>query len=361
MIESGLIDPSELPSDPPPEAADNPEPLTQIGDEAATASIEAQQCPALPFHPLAELFPLLGGADFDSLVDDIRTNGLNEPVIMHKGRILDGRNRYRACQSAGVDPRFREFEGTDPVAFVVSANVHRRHLNESQRSMIAAELTRLGEENEARGEPANLPVPLNSPPLARLTQPRAAKLMNISERSVRTASKVCSDGIPTLVEKVKQGEIAVSAAARVARLPSDEQQKIIANGKRAITAAPRQDRKRGKRSSDPGNAEETRQSSLPFSPAQPSDDSVQGQRAAPGEERHEAAPADHAEPTCTSESIDKKINDALRELAGNYASKISNDLRDVLASPPCKAARTTFMKHLIHAINEAHDPVGSKA
>ena len=55
----------------------------------------------LPFHPLADLFPLLEGEDFEQLVTDIRENGLYEPIVMLDGRILDGRNRYRACLSAG--------------------------------------------------------------------------------------------------------------------------------------------------------------------------------------------------------------------------------------------------------------------
>lgn len=98
----------------------------------------------MDFHPLAELFPLLEGAEFEVLAEDIRVNGLLEPIVLHPdGSILDGRNRYRACEAAGVEPHFRTFSGNDPHAFVISANIKRRHLNETQRAMIAAKLANM--------------------------------------------------------------------------------------------------------------------------------------------------------------------------------------------------------------------------
>ena len=85
------------------------------------------------FHPLAEIFPLIEGDDFNSLVADIKANGLIEPIVVFEDLILDGRNRYRACQAAGVEPAFRPFTGDDPSAYVISANLQRRHLNVEQR------------------------------------------------------------------------------------------------------------------------------------------------------------------------------------------------------------------------------------
>jgi ParB-like chromosome segregation protein Spo0J len=92
----------------------------------------------LRFHPLADIFPLMEGAEFEELVADIKANGLIEPITVLDGAILDGRNRYRACLAAGVEPRYEEFAGTDPAAFVMSANIHRRHFTaEKKRELIA--------------------------------------------------------------------------------------------------------------------------------------------------------------------------------------------------------------------------------
>lgn len=58
---------------------------------------------AMKSHPLADLVPLLEGAPFDELVEDIRARGLVHPVVVFEGKILDGRNRWRACKAAKVD------------------------------------------------------------------------------------------------------------------------------------------------------------------------------------------------------------------------------------------------------------------
>ena len=100
------------------------------------------------------MFPLMSGGEFVALKVDIKTHGLREPIWMYQGAILDGRNRFRACQDVGVDARFQEYAGDDPVAFVVSLNLKRRHLTESQRAMIAAELA-----NMQKGRPSeNAPI-----------------------------------------------------------------------------------------------------------------------------------------------------------------------------------------------------------
>ena len=88
-------------------------------------------------HPFADIFPLLEGEAFDALVADIKANGLMELITIYEDMVLDGRNRLRACKVAGVEPEFMRFDGDDPLAFVLSMNLHRRHLTPSQCSMVA--------------------------------------------------------------------------------------------------------------------------------------------------------------------------------------------------------------------------------
>lgn len=179
----------------------------------------------LEFHPLANLFPLIEGAEFEQLVADIKANGVREPVITYEGKILDGRNRFKAANAAGAEVPFREYEGADPLGFVISLNLHRRHLNESQRAMVAAAIATLGQ-----GKPANLPV-------KPVTQAEAAERMQVSERSVRAAAKVRDEGAPELADAVRSGAVSVSAAADVAELPKAEQAEIVAKGEREILEA----------------------------------------------------------------------------------------------------------------------------
>jgi ParB-like chromosome segregation protein Spo0J len=98
---------------------------------------------AYEFHPLANIFPMITGKAFAELVEDIRANGLREKIVLFDGKIGDGRNRYKACLKAGVEPVFETYEGDDPLAYVLSANLHRRHLDDGQRSMVAAKIANM--------------------------------------------------------------------------------------------------------------------------------------------------------------------------------------------------------------------------
>jgi ParB-like chromosome segregation protein Spo0J len=93
----------------------------------------------LKFHPLAGIFPLMEGAEFDELVADIKAHGLREPIVLYEGLILDGRNRYRACIKAGVEPSFVPLND-DPAGYVISANIRRRHLTPEDKIKYLAQL-----------------------------------------------------------------------------------------------------------------------------------------------------------------------------------------------------------------------------
>lgn len=185
-------------------------------------------------HPAADVFPLMEGAEFKKLVDDVVEHGLREPVWRiwvdagygngsRKPLILDGRNRLRACYEAGTKPEFRDYDGDDPVAFVVSLNLTRRHLDESQRSLVAARIATL-----QKGANQHASIEASSP------QSDAAKLLNVGRSGVQRARRVIEKAAPEIVAAVERGEVAVSAAAVVADLPVEQQRKVIAEGPRAV-------------------------------------------------------------------------------------------------------------------------------
>jgi phage N-6-adenine-methyltransferase len=96
------------------------------------------------FHPVANLFPLMAEAEFDALVADIAEHGQHEAIWLYEDKVLDGRNRLRACEMLGLAPEFREYTGDDPQSFVVSLNLHRRHLTREQRDDVIRQLRTSG-------------------------------------------------------------------------------------------------------------------------------------------------------------------------------------------------------------------------
>ena len=168
------------------------------------------------FHEIANIFPLIQGKEFDDLVTDIEENGVHQPIVMYEGKVLDGRNRSRACYEIGLVPDSFEYDGGDPVGYVLSLNLHRRHLNESQRAMVGANIATL-----------EVGRPSNTANLRNKTQAQVAGDLNVSERSVNTAKKVQREGAPELVAEVQQGNISVSAAAELSSLPEEAQQEAV--------------------------------------------------------------------------------------------------------------------------------------
>jgi ParB-like chromosome segregation protein Spo0J len=161
-----------------------------------------------PLHPACAAFAPLAEADLNALAADIKANGLIEPITMLAGMILDGRCRWDACRNAGVPVRIVHYDGSDPVGFVISRNLRRRHLDESQRAMVAARLATLADGQRQVGKFADVP-----------TQAQAAERLKVSERSVRDARAVLDHASADLVARVDKGEVAVSKAAKIVRLP----------------------------------------------------------------------------------------------------------------------------------------------
>ena len=207
----------------------------------------------LKFHPLADIFPLIEGEDFDALAEDIHANGLHEPIWLHPedGSIVDGRNRYRACLKAEVEPQFRTWDGQGSlVQFLISLNLRRRNLNDSQKATVATELVPfLAEEALRRMQatqfkdgqpPAEELVP--QPDRGRSTD-QAAALVGVTGRYVRYAQQILRE-VPfrplaaTLWVEVKSGKTTITQARRMlqkaevteaAKLPSGKYRVLYAD------------------------------------------------------------------------------------------------------------------------------------
>lgn len=183
-------------------------------------------------HPLAEIFPLMGGREFDALVEDIKEHGLREPITLFEGKVLDGRNRIRACAAAGIEPACVPFDGDDPLGFVFSRNLHRRHLNEAQRAMIAARLADM-----PQGGRRDLGYRRDY-----ISVGESAQLLRVSARSIARARKIDKTAVASLRAAVVGGRVSLLAAERASALPADEQTVLVAKGARAIVASARRTR-----------------------------------------------------------------------------------------------------------------------
>jgi hypothetical protein len=160
------------------------------------------------FHPLADAFPLIEGDDFAGFVENIRKHGQREPITLYEGKILDGRNRYRACIEAGIKPVCGTFDGTFDEArdFVISANFHRRHNDKSQLAMAMAKIEKLTHGGD-RKQDQDAKVHLE-------TREHLAKKVKVSTRIIASAAKVLKEGSLELVQAVEQGKIKVGAAEK---------------------------------------------------------------------------------------------------------------------------------------------------
>lgn len=85
-------------------------------------------------HPFTAIIPDMTEVEFNFLVSDVKQHGLLKPIVLnHEGTVLlDGRQRYRACEAAGVEPSFRRLEAdlteVQILEFIHRVNVLRQHL-----------------------------------------------------------------------------------------------------------------------------------------------------------------------------------------------------------------------------------------
>jgi len=170
-------------------------------------------------HALSAAFPAMHAEDLSSLTDDIAVNGLRQRIVLFEGQVLDGWHRLSACGAAGVAPEFVEFDGDDPVAFVTSLNLTRRHLSGSQR---AAAIVACRE-----WKPTGRPAVENSAAAAELISAKALAVeAGVSARTIEHAKTAQRGGAGELV---RDGKVSAEKGAAIAKLPPKQRAKAIAD------------------------------------------------------------------------------------------------------------------------------------
>lgn len=178
-------------------------------------------------HPVAYIFPRMSEGEFEQLKSDIAANGQQTPILLHEGKVVDGRHRLRACKELNITPQFAELEAANDQKVeqvVVSINLHRRHLTDSQKALIAGRL-------------ANLNVGANQHTAGAVTQKEAAEELGISVDSVQRGKQVLMKGVPQLISAVESGVLDITNASRIAKLSRDEQVKLAEQDVKVILEA----------------------------------------------------------------------------------------------------------------------------
>lgn len=186
-------------------------------------------------HEITELFPEMTSDEYAALKLDIERNGLQEAIWIYHGKIVDGRSRYRVCVELGIEPQLREWNGAGSLLdFVVSVNLHRRHLNASQKAMVAVQIEKrlsvVARENiraaggDRRSSKAGTPFQKVEKPLYAAKQ--AAKLVGTNTTYVVNAKKV-EEQAPDLVPVVIGGVINVVEARQLSKLSHDRRSAVV--------------------------------------------------------------------------------------------------------------------------------------
>lgn len=214
-------------------------------------------------HPAADIFPMMIGDAFEALKRDIDENGVKECITIFNELIIDGRNRHKAMVELGIDPACHAAEleeCDDPVSYVLSLNLHRRHLSEAQRSMVAAKIANMKRgDNQHKKEDVEIPT---------TSQQQAADMLNVSRDSVNKAKHAIDNGSASVVAAVETGGLAVSVAAKFVDVVTDkkQQEKIASGGADAIKAAMKDAKPKKSKPAEPEAASETVEDAKPMEP-----------------------------------------------------------------------------------------------
>lgn len=191
------------------------------------------------FHEVANIFPLMTGEEFAALKADIAENGQREAIWLHPdGSIIDGRNRYNACIELGIEPHYRTWKNEGSlVSFVVSLNLHRRHLTTTQRAVLSVDILpmleaeareRMAEagRSAAPGKPVKELTPFEVEVEPQRASQQAATILSTNRQYVSDAKRIAQDA-PEVLEMMRVGVVNMPAAKQLAQLENTERAAVL--------------------------------------------------------------------------------------------------------------------------------------
>jgi N6-adenosine-specific RNA methylase IME4 len=182
----------------------------------------------MTIHPVAGLFPMLSGQEISDLAADIKTNGLQQAIVMQGDTLLDGRNRLEACRLAGVEPRFTEYTGDSPVAFIIGVNLLRRHLDKGQRIALGIEIEPHFAEELKRNSGTRTDLLGKCPIRSEPARDQAARAVGLSGKTL-SAAKAIKASAPEKFQEIIDGNLSVAQAKREIKR-ADHMEKIARAG-----------------------------------------------------------------------------------------------------------------------------------
>lgn len=172
-------------------------------------------------HPLSAAFPAMAADDFQALKDSIMEIGVQNPVTLFEGMVIDGWHRYSAATELGMDCPMVTMSDVDPRDFVLAQNKARRHVTQAQLALATTAVFAW----KPVGNPAFSQSGTECP-IAK-SNAQLAEAAGVSEKTIKQAKAVQTKAAPEVVEAVKRGEIGLPKAAAIAKLPREEQAAAI--------------------------------------------------------------------------------------------------------------------------------------
>jgi hypothetical protein len=175
-------------------------------------------------HPLSAAFPAMQDDEFQALVDSIEVIGVQNPITLFEGMVLDGWHRYQAAKQVSIDCPSVELSNVDPQDFVVAQNKARRNLTASQRAIAVTAVY----EWHSHGANQHDKKRKGTSTHPQKTNAELAAIAGVSDKTIKQAKKAQKAGFS---EAIKDGAISVKEAAKIAT-------GTVATPKPTPTAAP---------------------------------------------------------------------------------------------------------------------------